>query len=75
MTATTTAYQCIDSRAIEPSIQSPPLIHPKQILAATMPQATATVNGVEVARASTWEIVDGNIYVRAHPSLPLQHSL
>lgn len=29
-----------------------------------MPQATATVNGVEVARSSTWEVVDGNIYVR-----------
>lgn len=27
-----------------------------------MPYATATVNGVEVARSSTWEIVDGNIY-------------
>ncbi|XPS78710.1 hypothetical protein M3J07_010723 [Ascochyta lentis] len=27
-----------------------------------MPQATATVNGVEVARTSTWEVVDGNIY-------------
>ncbi|KAJ4985046.1 hypothetical protein SVAN01_09489 [Stagonosporopsis vannaccii] len=24
--------------------------------------ATATVNGVEVARSSTWEVVDGNIY-------------
>lgn len=33
-----------------------------------MPQATATVNGVEVARTSTWEIVDGNIYV-PHPIL------
>jgi hypothetical protein len=29
-----------------------------------MPQATATVNGVEVARSDTWEVVDGNIYVR-----------
>ncbi|KAJ4401473.1 hypothetical protein N0V91_007907 [Didymella pomorum] len=27
-----------------------------------MPQATATVNGVEVARSDTWEVVDGNIY-------------
>jgi hypothetical protein len=29
-----------------------------------MPFATATVNGVEVARTSNWEVVDGNIYVR-----------
>ncbi|KAG9204286.1 hypothetical protein G6514_001360 [Epicoccum nigrum] len=27
-----------------------------------MPYATATVNGVEVARTSNWEVVDGNIY-------------
>ncbi|KAF3038951.1 hypothetical protein E8E11_006993 [Didymella keratinophila] len=27
-----------------------------------MPQATATVNGIEVARSDTWEVVDGNIY-------------
>lgn len=38
-----------------------------------MPQATATVNGIEVARSDTWEVVDGNIYVRfalSHPTTP-----
>ena len=35
-----------------------------------MPQATATVNGVEVARSDTWEVVDGNIYVRLPEHLP-----
>jgi hypothetical protein len=29
-----------------------------------MPHATATVNGVVVAETDTWEVVDGNIYVR-----------
>ncbi|KAK7186115.1 hypothetical protein DPSP01_000715 [Paraphaeosphaeria sporulosa] len=28
----------------------------------TMPRATATVNGIEVASTDTWEVVDGNIY-------------
>ncbi|KAF1924085.1 DUF427-domain-containing protein [Didymella exigua CBS 183.55] len=27
-----------------------------------MPHATATINGIEVARSDTWEVVDGNIY-------------
>jgi hypothetical protein len=41
-----------------------------------MPQATATVNGVEVARSDTWEIVDGNIYVRlAYPGIHIDHTL
>lgn len=35
-----------------------------------MPHATATVNGVEVARSSTWEVVDGNIYVRYPHTIP-----
>lgn len=27
-----------------------------------MPTATATINGIEVARTSDWEVVDNNIY-------------
>jgi uncharacterized protein (DUF427 family) len=33
-----------------------------------MPKATATVNGHEVASSSTYELIEGNIYVR--PSVP-----
>ena len=29
-----------------------------------MPHATATVNGITVAETDTYEVVDGNIYVR-----------
>ena len=29
-----------------------------------MPKATATVNGITVAETDTYEVVDGNIYVR-----------
>jgi hypothetical protein len=34
-----------------------------------MPHATASVNGVVVAETDTYEVVDGNIYVRQHVSL------
>jgi hypothetical protein len=34
-----------------------------------MPHATAFVNGVLVAETNTYEVVDGNIYVRLSLSL------
>lgn len=32
-----------------------------------MPHATATVNGIVVAETDSYEVVDGNIYVRITP--------
>ena len=32
-----------------------------------MPHATATVNGIVVAETDSYEVVDGNIYVRMAP--------
>ena len=53
---------CLTFQTTFQTIKQP---HLPNIATANMPQATATINGVEVARTNTWEIVDGNIYVRA----------
>jgi hypothetical protein len=53
-------------RTVQHSISKVPQQTASRFIFSTtvMPHATASVNGVVVAETDSWEVVDGNIYVR-----------